>query len=100
MGILPRRNKIRSIKLQIKDIVAEINDKNNVTYTDPKHTWATSGGALNTNLYHKGNLHLTEKINEKLAKAITTALNVGSCNRNTNTKINNKNYRGNINKKT
>ena len=51
---------------------------NNVTYIDPDHTWATSAGALNTNLYYKDNLHFTEKGNEKLAKAIRTALNVGS----------------------
>ena len=52
-------------------------NKNNVTYIDPDHTWTTSDGTLNTNLYCKDNLHLIEKGNEKLAKAITTAFNVG-----------------------
>ena len=82
-GILPwdfspgiRRNKIRSVNLQIKDVVAEMNN-NFITYIDPDHTWTSSGGALNTNHYFKDNLHLIEKGNEKLAKAITTALNMG-----------------------
>ena len=52
-------------------------NNHNVTYIDPDHKWATSGGTLNTNLYYKGNLYLIEKGNEKLAKAISTALNVG-----------------------
>ena len=52
-------------------------NNNYVTYLDPDHTWATSGGILNTNLNYKDNLHLVEKGNEKLAKAITTAFNVG-----------------------
>ena len=47
---------------------------NNVTYIDPDHTWTTSAGALNTNLCYKDNLHLIEKGNETLAKAI----NVGN----------------------
>ena len=51
---------------------------NNLTYIDPDHTWTTSAGALNTNLYYKDNLHLIEKGNETLAKAIITALNVGN----------------------
>ena len=77
-GILPRspdirRNKIRLVNIQIKYGVREMNN-NNVTYIDPDHKWATSGGALNTNLYYKDNLHLIEKRNKKLAKAITTVL--------------------------
>ena len=55
-----------------------MNNNNNVTYIGPDHTWTASGGALNTNLYYKDNSHLIKKGNEKLAKAITTALNVGS----------------------
>ena len=53
-------------------------NNNYVTYLDPDHIWTTSGGILNTNLYYKDNLHLVEKGNEKLAKAITTAFNVGA----------------------
>ena len=33
-------------------------NSNDVTYIDPDHTWTTSGGILNTNLYYKDNLHL------------------------------------------
>ena len=51
-------------------------NNNNITYIDPDHTWATSAGTLNMNLYYKDNLHLIEKGNEKLAKAIITAFNV------------------------
>ena len=53
---------------------------NNFTYIDPDHTWITSGGALNTNLYYIDNLHLIEKGNEKLAKPISTVLNVRGLN--------------------
>ena len=53
-------------------------NNNYVTYLDPDHTWTTSGGILNTNLNYKDNLHLVEKGNEKLAKAITTAFNAGA----------------------
>ena len=49
---------------------------NNIIYIDPDHTWTTSAGILNMNLYYKDNLLLIEKGNEKLAKAITTAFNV------------------------
>ena len=82
-GILPRdfssgirRNKIRLVNIQIKHTVAEMNN-NNITYIDPDETWTTSAGTLITNLYYKDNLHLIEKGNEKLAKAITIAFNVG-----------------------
>ena len=51
---------------------------NYVTYIDSDYTWTTLGGALNMNLYSKDNLHLIEKGNEKLVKAIITAFNVGS----------------------
>ena len=51
-------------------------NNNNITYIDPDHTWTTSAGTLNMNLYYKDNLHLIEKGNEKLAKAIITAFNV------------------------
>ena len=47
-----------------------MNNNNDVTYIDANHTWITSGGTLNKNLYYKDNLHLIEKRNEKLAKAI------------------------------
>ena len=53
-------------------------NKNDVSYIDPDHKWTTAGGILNMNLYYKDNLHLVEKGNEKLAKAITTAFNVGA----------------------
>ena len=53
-------------------------NNNNVTYIDPDHTWTTSSGTLNTNLYYKENLHLIEKRKKKLAKAVTTTLNVSS----------------------
>lgn len=72
-----QRNKIRSVNLQIKSVVAEINNKND-TYIDPDHTWTTSGGALNTNLYYNDNLNLIEKGNEKRIKATTITLNVES----------------------
>ena len=49
---------------------------NNITYIDLDHTWTTSAGTLNINLYYKDNLHLIEKGNEKLANTITTAFNV------------------------
>ena len=52
-------------------------NSNDVTYIDPHHTWITSGGILNTSLYYKDNLHLVEKGNKKLEKAIATAFNVG-----------------------
>ena len=83
-GILPRdfspgirRNKIRLVNIQIKHTVGEMNN-NNITYIDADHTWTTSAGTgtLNMNLYYKDNLHLIEKRNEKLEKAITTAFNV------------------------
>ena len=51
-------------------------NNSNITYIDAEHTWTTSAGTLNVNLYYKDNLHLTEKRNEKLEKAITTAFNV------------------------
>ena len=51
-------------------------NNNNITYIDAEHKWTTSAGTLNMNLYYKDNLHLTEKRNEKLEKAITTAFNV------------------------
>ena len=54
-----------------------MNEKN-VSYIDPGHKWTTAGGILNMNLYYKDKLHLVEKGNEKLAKAITTAFNVGA----------------------
>ena len=83
MGILHRnyspgipRNKIRLINIQIKYPVGK-KSKNDVTYIDPDHTWTTLGGTLNRNLYYRDNLHLVEKGNEKLAKAITTPFNVG-----------------------
>ena len=53
-------------------------NKNDVTYIDPDHIWTTSGGILITNLYYKDKSYLVEKGNEKLAKAITTAFNVGA----------------------
>ena len=65
-----RGGNIKSVNFQIKVVKEELN--NNFTYIDTDHTWATSGGALNMNLYYKYNLHLIEKGNEKLAKAITT----------------------------
>ena len=65
-----RGDNIKSVNFQIKVVKEELN--NNFTYIDTDHTWATSGGALNMNLYYKYNLHLIEKGNEKLAKAITT----------------------------
>ena len=37
----------------------------------------TSAGTLIRNFYYKDNLHLIEKRNEKLAKAITIAFNMG-----------------------
>ena len=49
---------------------------NNITYIDLDHTWTTSAGTLNMNLYYKDNLHLIEKGNEKLANTIRTAFNV------------------------
>ena len=52
--------------------MGEIN--NSVTYIDPNNIWITSDGALNINLY----LHLIEKGNEKLGKAITIPFTVGS----------------------
>ena len=52
-------------------------NNNDVTYIDPDHIWTTSGGMLITNLYYKDKLYLVEKGNEKLAKAMTTAFNVG-----------------------
>ena len=61
----------------MKYAVGKMNN-NDVVYIDPDHTWTTSGGILNTNLYYKDNLHLVEKGNEKIAKAITTAFNVGA----------------------
>ena len=83
-GILPReyspgirRNKIRLVNIQIKDVAGKMNN-NNVTYIDLDHTWIKPGGMLNTHLYYNDNLHLVEKGNEKLAKAITTAFNVGA----------------------
>ena len=52
---------------------------NNITYLDPDHTCRTSQvSTLNMNLYYKDNLHLIEKENEKLAKAITTTFNLGA----------------------
>ena len=71
-----RKDKIKSIKFQVKDIITEMNNK--VVYRDPVHAWTTSGGTLNKNLYYKDNLHLIEKGNEKLPKRITTIFNVGS----------------------
>ena len=65
-----RGGNIKSVNFQIKVVKEELN--NNFTYIDTDHTWATSGGALNMNLYYKYNLYLIEKGNEKLAKAITT----------------------------
>ena len=65
--------KIRLVNIQIKYVVGEMNN-NNITYVDPDHTWSTSGGILNMNLYDRDNLHLVEKGNEKLAKT-TTAFN-------------------------
>ena len=70
-----RRNKIRLVNSQIKYAVGKMN-KNDVTYINPDHTW--TGGTLDTNLYYKDNLHLVKKENEKLAKAITTAFDVGA----------------------
>ena len=61
----------------MKYAVGKMNN-NDVAYIDPDHRWTTSGGILNTNLYYKDNLHLVEKGNEKLEKAITTAFNVGA----------------------
>ena len=65
-----RGDNIKSVNFPIKVVKEELN--NNFTYIDTDHTWATSGGALNMNLYYKYNLYLIEKGNEKLAKAITT----------------------------
>ena len=65
--------KIRLVNIQIKYVAGEMNN-NNITYVDPDHTWSTSGGILNMNLYDRDNLHLVEKGNEKLAKT-TTAFN-------------------------
>ena len=65
-----RGDNIKSVNFQIKVVKEELN--NNFTYIDTDHTWETSGGALNMNLYYKYNLYLIEKGNEKLAKAITT----------------------------
>ena len=83
LGILPRdfspgirRNKIRLVNTQIKHNVGEMNN-NNITYIDPDHRWTISAGTLKMNLYYKDNLNLISKGNEKLAKAIPTALNVG-----------------------
>ena len=70
-----RRNKIRLVNIQIKHTEEEMSNKN-ITYIDPEHTWTTSAGTLNMNLYYKDSLHLIKKENEKLAKAITTAFNV------------------------
>ena len=70
-----RKNKIRLVNIQIKYAVA-VKSNNNVTYIDPEHTWTTLGGTLNTNLYYKDTLYLIQKGNEKLAKGISTALNV------------------------
>ena len=50
-----------------------MNNYIDVTYIDPDHTWTTSGAMLNTNLHYKD---LIEKGNEKLVKAISTALNI------------------------
>ena len=61
----PRRDKIKSVKFQVKDVITEMN--NNAAYIDPVHTWTASGGSLNTNFYYKDNLHLIEKENEKLS---------------------------------
>ena len=60
---------------------------NNITYIDLDHTWTTSAGTLNMNLYYKDNLHLIEKGNEKLANAITTAFNVGDGGAQSSSKI-------------
>lgn len=60
-----RRDKIKSVKFQVKDVITEMN--NNAAYIDPVHTWTASGGSLNTNFYYKDNLHLIEKENEKLS---------------------------------
>ena len=57
VGILPRnfstgirRDKIRSVNFQIKDVVAEMNS--NVTYIHSEHSWKVSGGHVNTNIYY------------------------------------------------
>lgn len=50
---------------------------NYVAYIDSDQTW-TTGGVLNKNLYYIDNLHLREKNNEKLVKAITTAFKCGA----------------------
>ena len=83
-GILPRdfgagirRYKIRSVNLQIKHAVGEMNNNINVTYINPDHTWPTSGDTLSLHIQYKNNLHLIEQGNEKLAKAISTSLNIG-----------------------
>ena len=82
-GILPRdfspgilKNKTRLVNIQQKNTAGEMN---NITYLDPDHTCRTSQvSTLNMNLYYKNNLHLIEKENEKLAKAITTTFNLGA----------------------
>ena len=38
-----RRYKIRSVNLQIKHAVGEMNSNINVTYLNPDHAWPTSG---------------------------------------------------------
>ena len=68
---------MRLVNIQKKYAAGKMN-KNDVTYIDPDHTWTTSGGTFSTNLYYKDNLHLVEKGNEKLVKAITTPFNVGA----------------------
>ena len=37
----------------------------------------SSGDTLSIHLHYKNNLHLIEQENEKLAKAISTSLNIG-----------------------
>ena len=55
-----------------------MSNNNDVTYIDPQHTWKTSAGTLNTNLYYKDNLDLIKKGNKKPAKAVITNLYAGS----------------------
>ena len=50
-------------------------------YTQTIYGQSISAGTLNTNLYYKDNSYLIEKGNEKLAKAVITALYVGSLKR-------------------
>ena len=69
-----RRNKVRLVNIQIKYAVKTNNS--DITYIDPDNTWTTSGSKLNTNHYYKDNLHLVEKGNGKLAKAVTTVFNM------------------------